>query len=247
VVRVFRLPGLEEVTGEEAFALGSMPTDAHASRDGKTVVFGVGTEVVVAEVSAGGLREVERFSCGAALPVKVVAPREEGRVREALRFKPCEGPPALGFPTSKAPAAPWSGAAGASIEIVMTVRSTGGAGSGVRVDLSGPAIAEGLVVPESVAIGEHVAPFASDAKGGGISAVVHGAPIPRGLVYPLDPKPNSPEVGAEGAALLAATHVEVRLTLRAARAGSALLSVAVRPSAGAQAPMKWTRPVQIEA
>lgn len=245
-VRVFRLPGLEEVQEDDPYSIGAVPVDAHASRDGRTVVFGAGGEVVVLEVSPGGLHEIERCSGGVAVREKAVVARLEEPARAAHRFKPSEGPPALGFPTSKEFPAPWSGQVGSPLTIVMSVRSTGGAGSGVRVDLSGPAITEEIVVPEQVAIGAHAAPFAADAKGGGSSAVVPGAPIPRGLVYPLDPKPNNPEVSAVGAGLLAATHVEVRLTLRAARAGSALLSVAIRPSAGASAPMKWTRPVHVE-
>ncbi|MCC6559293.1 MAG: hypothetical protein IT372_40740 [Polyangiaceae bacterium] len=246
LVRVLRLPALEEASSVEPCAIGGMPIDAHASRDGRAAVFGVGGEVVVVAVTPDGLEVTGRCAGAAPARSKPAAERAAEVRPPPPRWKPCEGAPALGFAVSKATPAPWSGAAGAPMEIAMGVRSTGGPGAGVRVELSGPALVEGLVVPDRVVIGPHSARFEADARIGGFAALLPAVPLPRGMIYPFDPKPTSPEAAAEAHALLAATHLDVRLELRAARPGSAFLSVAMRAGAGAAAPMKWTRPVTVE-
>ena len=162
-----------------------------------------------------------------------------------------DGAAAIGFPTIKRSVHPWAAAAGASCRLTMLVRSVGGPGKGVRIELGGAAVSQGLVEPVKVSVAGKTAKFApaQTPNGAAFVAELGDVPFEAGIAHPFEPKPPSPEALAVANELIAKTHLEVEVDARvpaSAKAGaSGLLAVAVAPLAGKTAPMKWTRPFTV--
>jgi hypothetical protein len=224
-------------------SLATRPTDAAASLDGRAVVFGHDGGLDLFELGDKRLSHLETVAFKALLQTMAAQGRARAQVEQGAMFKRAEGPAAIGFPVSKTSPVAWEAEVGTTLELALQLRSTGGRGEGVVVELSGPALAEGLVEPTLVALGEESAvPVKS---GAGWVATLGKVPIPHGVLFPFDPKPKTPELQERAAALLAQSHLSLRVVFAARRLGSALLAVAARPLQSTSAPMKWTRPVTV--
>jgi hypothetical protein len=156
------------------------------------------------------------------------------------------GPTQVAFPSIKRIVPPWSAAKGASLLLPLWVRSAGGAGLGLRVELTGPAVAAGLVRPELLRCGPREEAFVRvPADGGELwRAVLEDVEIPEGFIVPLEPPPKTEEDRAEAEVLLGGAHFEIEAHLVAAKTGKGLLSIVISTLSSA-APMKWTRPLVV--
>ena len=161
-------------------------------------------------------------------------------------FARTSGAPALGFPADKRPAPRWEFAATKPLSLPLGVRSTGGVGKGVIVELSGAAITEGLFAASELVHDGARASFVRDAATGTLRAKLADAAIPIGVQVPLSPPPRDEMQRYAAKSLLASTHIELSIEGQGARVGTALLSVAARPATGTSAPLKWTRPISFK-
>jgi hypothetical protein len=168
--------------------------------------------------------------------------------RARKRFEPTKatGAPAVAFPANRPPLPRWEFGTG-SFTLDVEVRSSGGAGRGVRVELSGPAVTGGLVAGGEATLAGQRAPLAMDpAAGGALVASFPDVALPEGVLFPIEPKPKTEEDREDAEDALDRTHLPLRLSLRGERAGSALLTLLVRPLATAAGPLKWTRPLTVK-
>jgi hypothetical protein len=123
---------------------------------------------------------------------------------------------------------------------------SGGKGRGVRVELSGPAVADGLVQGGDATLSGTTAPLRVDpAAGGALVASFPDVPLAEGVILPLEPKTKTEEDREDAEDALDRTHLPLRMTLHARRAGSGLLTLLVRPLLSSAGPLKWTRPLTI--
>lgn len=154
----------------------------------------------------------------------------------------------VAFPSIKRIAPPWTAAQGAPLLLPLWVRSAGGAGRGLRVELAGPAVVAGLVTPELLRCGSQEGAFVRVPPDGHDElwrATLEEVEIPEGLIVPLEPPPKTEEERAEAEVLLGAAHFEIEAHLVAAKAGKGLLSIVISTLSSA-APMKWTRPLVVQ-
>jgi hypothetical protein len=152
----------------------------------------------------------------------------------------------VAFPSIKRIAPPWTATQGAPLLLPLWVRSAGGAGCGLRVDLTGPAVAAGLVKPELLRCAQREQRFLRPEGTTDLwRAVIDEVEIPEGIIVPLEPPPKTEEDRAEAEVLLGAAHFEIEVHLMAAKAGQGLLSIVISTLSSA-APMKWTRPLVIQ-
>ena len=158
-------------------------------------------------------------------------------------FARTSGAPALGFPADKRPAPRWDFAVAKPLTLPLGVRSTGGVGRGVIVELSGAAVSEGLFEASELVHDGTRARFVRDPATGVLRATLADSAIPIGVQVPLSPPPRDEMQRYAARTLLASTHVELSIEGKGSRVGTALLSVAARPATGTAAPLKWTRPI----
>jgi hypothetical protein len=238
-LKVFGARDCQDLHPRSRLNLPAPPLDVASSPDGRWVIFSDATTVSLFELGDKRLSLVATLAPEQILRESEAKHREKQRIEQGGHYKRPEGPPSLGFPASKAPIPPWETTLGEPLELALSLRSTGGAGQGVAVELSGPALEQGLVQPLSVEIaGQPVALSRQGVRWGGR---LEEAEIPQGINFPFDPKPKTPEQSEKAQALLAATHLPLRVRLAACKAGAAMLSVATWPTQGTAAPMKWTR------
>lgn len=244
-VKVFDEAGCRDMHPRARLSLPRAPQDAAASPDGRWAVFGSEDSLSIFELGDKRLALVASLTPEDALREATAKVREKQRIEQGAQYKRSEGAPALGFPVTKTPVSAWEVVLGDELSLALALRSTGGPGRGVVVELSGPALAEGLASPLSVALADQQA---TPVRGpSGWQVTLEGVEIPRGMVFPFDPKPKAPEQTEKANALLAATHLDLRLRFSSNKAGSAMLTVAARSLAGTSAPMKWTRPFTVLA
>jgi hypothetical protein len=242
-VRVHDEVGGKDLHPRARLSLTTRPSDAAAAPDGRSVVFGHEGGLELFELGDKRLSHVETVAFKALLQTMAAQGRARAQVEQGAMFKRGEGPPAIGFPVSKISPVAWEAEEGGVLDLALQVRSTGGQGKGVVVELSGPALAEGLLEPTLIAIGEESA--APVKSGAGWVATLGKVPIPHGVLFPFDPKPKTPELQERAASLLAQSHLSLRVVFAARRLGSALLAVSARPLLSTAAPMKWTRPATV--
>ncbi|RYE90627.1 MAG: hypothetical protein EOO75_09905, partial [Myxococcales bacterium] len=248
-VKVLDVGDCRDLHPRARLSLTRAPHDAASSPDGRWAIFGAGPAaasavVTIFELGDKRLAQVATFDPDEALRESESRAREKARIEQGAQYRRAEGQPALGFPVSKAPVVPWDTTAGEPLELALSLRSTGGPGAGVVVELSGPAIVEGLVEPLAVVVaGQPATP--SRGPSTTWAASLEAVEIPRGMIFPFDPKPKSPEQSEKAQALLAATHLDLRLRLATRRPGSALLTIAARALSGSAAASTsaWVRTV----
>jgi len=153
-----------------------------------------------------------------------------------------KGSTALGFPVGYSMPA-WTVEAGSAFSMELMVRSVGGAGAGILVTATGPALA--TIALECVRIGALEVPFRAS-EGGAQVASTPDVELPQGLIYPLDPKPRNPAQKQVASDLLEPTHILLELHgVAGPEPGRELLSLEVRPLDSTSAPMKWTRALTV--
>lgn len=238
-LKVFGASDCQDLHPRSRLNLPAPPLDVASSPDGRWVIFGDATTISLFELGDKRLSLVATLAPEQVLRETEAKHREKQRIEQGGHYKRPEGPPSLGFPASKAPIPPWETSLEAPLELALSLRSTGGAGQGVAVEISGPALEQGLVQPLSVEIAGQ--PVALSRQGTKWSGTLAEAEIPQGINFPFDPKPKTPEQSEKAQALLAATHLPFRVHLAACKVGAAMLSVAAWPLQGKAAPMKWTR------
>jgi hypothetical protein len=246
-LRFFKLPGLSEVKVAEPVCLPSRPVDGCACHKGKGAAYVDSDGNITALTGIPGKMDLDLAgSISIAIRDKAASKARAERVRETMRFREADGPPALTFSAMKTESRPWQGQKGDALAFPLLFRSCGKKGHGIRVEVSGPAIEKKIVVPKTVGLRKHQATFAAD--GSPILKYVAELPqaeFPQGLAYPLDPKPQGPEASAWAQEVLAKTHIELSLHLTARTEGSELLSVSAIALKGCSSPIKWTRPVTV--
>ncbi len=248
-VKVLDVNDCRDLHPRARLSLGSTPHDAASSPDGRWAIFGAqpaaaSASVTIFELGDKRLAQVAVFDPDEAMRESEARAREKARIEQGAQYRRAEGAPSLGFPASKSPIVPWDGTTESTVDLSLSLRSTGGPGAGVIVELSGPALVEGIVEPLSVTVAG-VTAKATRSPDGVWRVPLESIEIPRGMIFPFDPKPKSPEQSEKAQALLAATHLDLRLQLAPRRVGSALLTVAARTLSGSSAAMKWTRPVTV--
>jgi hypothetical protein len=238
-VKIFRLEDGQDLHPRSRLTLPSPPRDLWVSGDGRSVIFGCEDSVSIFEMNEKRLGLVASIQPESVLRDSTAKAREKQRIEQGGHYKRPEGPPALGFPASKAPIPPWEAPASGSLELALSLRSTGGVGQGIHVELSGPALAQGLVLPLEVEVaGQKATPVQ---RGQVWGCALPAVELPQGMNFPFEPKPKTAEQTEKAQILLAATHLPLCVRLATSAPGSAMLSVAVWPSQGSAAPMKWTR------
>ncbi|MBA3545632.1 MAG: hypothetical protein H0T76_04045 [Nannocystis sp.] len=130
------------------------------------------------------------------------------------------GPPVLAFSSAIAVAKEWAASVGERAIIEVAVASAGGPGRGIYVELGGPAYASGLLVAETVSVGE--APAMREAafveQGTVVRAELTDVVLKAALA--VDPDAKRPR---------AMPTIVVRIGIRGARPGANLLTVRVGP------------------
>jgi hypothetical protein len=245
------LPGLEVVAqasaGLEAIDLAAADDGVRfAAADPTTIQTGrlEGDELAIdPPVELSVLANPARAAAAAAAAARAQPTVSRYRPRRA------SGPPAIGFPSANVPLPRWEFVPSAPVRIEVAIRSAGGAGRGVRVELSGPALESGLVVAERAVLAGEAVPFEPPQ---GAAAAVRAATfpevtLPEGYHLPLDPPPKSDLEKGEADLALEETHLPLRLELARGRpSGSELLTLTVRPLSGSTSPLKWTRPLTLK-
>ncbi|MCS6900000.1 MAG: hypothetical protein RMJ98_09910 [Myxococcales bacterium] len=238
-LKVCSTENCQDLHPRSRLSLPAPPLDAASSPDGRWVIFGDATTLSIFELGDKRLSLVASLVPEQVLRETEAKQREKQRIEQGGHYRRPEGPPSLGFPAFKAPTPSWEAVLGAPLELALSLRSTGGAGQGVAVEISGPALEQALVQPLSVEIcGRPLSLSQQGTKWAGTRADIE---IPQGITFPFDPKPKTPEQLEKAQSLLAATHLPFQVRLATCRAGSAMLSVAAWPLQGTAAPMKWTR------
>lgn len=229
------LPGLEE---RQRVELLTPVVDAASSADGRRFVLADGSTVQTGTVV--GDRAVLDD------PHEILhhpGPDAPGLKAWAYRPARAPGPPRIVFPSIKRLSPPWGAGTGEPFVLELLVCSGGEGGEGVRVELSGPAVTQGLFEALEVRSSGVGAPF--ERVGDLLRAVLTGVPLPEGVALPLDPVPKGDEEKAAAEEHLAVTHIELAVRCRALASGSGLLTVAVDAPESAAPPLKWTRPLSV--
>ena len=152
------------------------------------------------------------------------------------------GRASIGFGVGASPRS-WSAVVGREFSIPMTVRSTGGAGAGLWVRVSGDALPR--LKQLSVRMGESY--FELKADGDGLRAELPEVPLVLGVVYPLDPKPKNDTDKVRAQGLLEATQIAFELRGIAQAEGREMLRIGVGALNSDAPPMKWMRPLVVES
>lgn len=175
--------------------------------------------------------------------VKKARPKKKTKKKAAAIYDPkcAHGPPAVGFPAKIKPP-PWMVKAGESFGLDFMIRSAGGKGRGIFVQLEGEALAK--IELSHASIGEMSAPF-EDTQG------VWRAELPdidlvAGVRYPLDPAPKNDKQKRKAGQLLADCHMILTVHGSAKDASRELLRVSCGALESPASAMKWMRPLLIE-
>jgi hypothetical protein len=238
-LKVFGAGDCQDLHPRSRLTLPAPPLDVASSLDGRWVIFSDPTAVSIFELGDKRLSLVASLVPESVLRESSAKVREKQRIEQGGHYKRTDGPASLGFPASKAPIPPWEAPPGEALALALSLRSTGGAGQGIAVELSGPALDQGLVEPHTVEFEGLRAPLVK--QGNKWGCTLPEVEIPQGMSFPFDPKPKTPEQSEKAQALLAATHLPFRVHLTAKTLGAAMLSVATWPLQGPSSPMKWTR------
>lgn len=238
-LKIFRMEDFEDLHPRSRLSLPNPPLDVSSSPDGCSVVFSTEETLSIFEMGEKRLALASCISLEATLREAELKAREKQRIEQGNHYKRPDGPPSLGFPVSKVPIPLWEAVPGEILTLSLLLRSTGGAGRGVFVELSGPALDQGLVEPMDLEITGEQARF--HRTGNSWSCSLEAIQFPQGIQFPFDPKPKNPEQVEKAQALLAATHLSFQVRLLCKSAGSSMLSIATRPCEGRSVPVKWTR------
>lgn len=257
-----------DVTGADADVEDDVEADG-GGEDDATAAIEITLPVKTAKKAAKGAAAAAAGKGGKAKVEKTPQQIEDAAARALVRelekaklYAPrrTDGPAAIGFPTIKRPVEAWSAPPGGSCKLTMLVRSVGGAGKGVRIELGGAAIDAGLVEPTKVLVAGKTATFAKTAPAAGAGAGSAGGAATwraeiadvaydAGIAHPFEPKPPSPEAMVVANELISKTHLEVQVEAKvpaSAKSGAmGLLAVAISALPGKTAPMKWTRPFTV--
>ena len=219
------------------------PCEAVASADGSVFALANEADVLLGKVTrTGKVTIVEQTD-------HATAARTARRLRDMSstksRYDPqrAHGSPAVGF-ASGGQVAAWSANAGAPFTLQVPVRSSGGAGRGIAVTVSGPAL--GLAELGQIEVEALSAPLAAHGKAARRAELPHVV-LAEGLELPLRPPPKGEEQQRIAGALLDTTQFTLRIHGKATRAGRELLTVEVAALDSKSAPMKWTRPLSVSA
>jgi hypothetical protein len=156
-----------------------------------------------------------------------------------------DDPPALALGVlSQEPIGRWQAAVGREFELVLSIRSAGGAGRGLHLVVSGEAITRGLVALTALSADDTLAPIGR-AQAGVVCVDLPDLELPAGFTYPFDPAPSTPEARGVAESALATTHRELRLRGRGVRPGSGLLALSLSVPGSAGAPLRWIRPLAV--
>lgn len=218
--------------------LGARPVDLSVAPDGRRFVLvepsAVRTGMLIGErLVLAPPHELEMARS------PVTAPGRSGYIPA-----PAQQPPRIVFPTIKRTSPPWEVKVGQELEIPVLVRSGGRAGRGVTIEITGPAIDQELLEATTVTCEDQTGRFAR-AEGAMVSELPEVG-LPCGIALPLDPQPKKAEDKETADEALAATHLDLTLTLRGLVAGSALLTIAVGTTESSTSPLKWTRTLTVD-
>lgn len=216
------------------FPLFFCPTVSAASSDGRRFAFADGT--MLARGTREAPAEMEIVDYAELLPA-ARGTQDAEAARRSYWPRRAHGAPALGFPARPVEAPPWRASRGA-FELVLAVRSAGGAGRGIRVELAGPALAH--VDFAEVEHGQARARFVR--QGERARATLADVPLPPGVLLPLEPEPKGATQARIAEEALAPTHIFLRLRGEAREASSAMLEVSLHVPGSTSSPLRWTRP-----
>ncbi len=160
--------------------------------------------------------------------------------RVAYDPKRAHGSPAIGFPAKQKPPE-WQLRAGAAFSLELLVRSTGGRGRGLFVQLEGEALSQ--VDVHEVVCGACRARF--ERHGTTLRAELPDVELIDGVRYPLDPPPKNDKQKERAEEILAACHVSLVVHGNAKQASRELLRVSCGALGSESTPMKWMRPLII--
>ena len=228
------LPDLDELAKE---SINEGLVDAAATSKGDTIVAADPEVAYEIHVEGDGLSVDGPFELKA-------TEVELNKNRKVYKAALASGPTQIAFPTEKQkPDPPWSVGTNEELKITMRIRSAGGAGHGVRVELGGEAIEEGLVGGHAMKVAGQLADFTE--VDGTVSAVLPDIELPVGLAWPLDPKPKNDDEKAHAKILVAETHLTLEVVIAGKAPGNGLLSVAVGACDTTAAPLKRMRPITV--
>ena len=131
-----------------------------------------------------------------------------------------EGPPVLALSSATAGAKEWAASVGERSTIEVAVSSAGGPGRGIYVELGGPAHASGLLVAETVSVGEGPAMREAAFAEQGMLARAELPDVVLKAAMVVDPNAKKPR---------AMPTLVVRIGIRGGKAGANLLTIRVGP------------------
>jgi len=224
-------------------SLAIRPTTAAASADGRhfAIADSFGGDMALFSVSAKGvIREVDRVSY-ADLRREAKAVTDRDNADKAYYLERVPGTPCIGFAAKPVVSPPWTISTG-EFALPFVVRSSGGAGRGLAIRLSGPAL-EGVTLT-SVSLGGESVEFRPD--GDGQLAELPDVPLVQGVMLPFNPKPTDAQKSI-AEAILRESHIHLVVHGCAERASQAILRVEVSALGASSTPLKWMRPLVVSA
>ena len=221
-------------------AITFSPRDAAVSNDGK--FFALGGEV---NVLLGKLTPTGKISIVGQGDYFTSA-KDQKRTADAAKAigydpKRAHGDSAIGFPAKVKPP-PWQVQAGRPFELELLMRSAGGKGAGMFVQLEGDALKHLELSHVSCAGKNYDFADEGDAK----RAELGDVELVEGLRYPLDPPPKNDKQKAAAEIMLENCHFSVKVHGQAKDAGRPLLRVSCGALESQASPMKWMRPLIID-
>jgi len=205
------LPSLKESSFIELGCEIGGEQSAEATAKGDACLLGFGNEAWVARADGDGW-DAERLPAVGPTSVPPAAKTAAGTER-------VKGPPALTLVPQKDGVRVWSAKRGETLSIEVAFASTGGAGMGVYLELTGPWIAQGKLLPKVVALGTSETPFGAIAEGCA-RVELPGIELAAAAVPPPDVKKSAP---------VSATAIFATIRLEAAASGADLLSMRMGP------------------